>query len=225
MDPLSMAGLGLGLVGGIGSMFATAKNNRQLQGLLSQNPQYKANPIASQQMGLAQTLLNARMPGAASAERNIYQNQANTMANVNRNVTDASQALAMAGASQGQTNQAFNQLGMQEGQDYQRRYGNLAQAQQGVIQEGDKVFQDQVRRFQDMAAIKGAQAHNRSSMWQGLGNLGFGMMGLGMAGGGGMFGGGSGGSMFGGAAKGAAGGGGAMGGGMGAANGAASFLI
>jgi hypothetical protein len=150
------------------------------------------------------------------------------MANVNRNATDASQALAMAGATQGQANQAFGNLETGEAQDYQRRYGNLVGAQQGMIQEGDKVFQDQVRRFQDMAQIKGAQAHNRSAMWQGLGNLGFGMMGLGMAGAGGSGGGGFSG-LFGGAGKGGAAGGGAgagLAGGVGGGlNGAASFIM
>lgn len=188
MGPMSIAGLGLGVIGGIGGMFGNAKSNRQLDALIKQNPQYKANPIAAQRMGLAQTLLNARMPGAAAAERNVYQNQANTMANVNRNATDSSQALAMAAAGQGQSNQAFGNLASAEAQDYQRRYGNLSQAQEGQIQEGDKAYQDQVRRFQDLAQIRGAQAHNRQSSWQSLSNLGFGMMGLGMSGGGNMFG-------------------------------------
>lgn len=183
VNPLAIAGLGLGVISGIGSMFGNRKANKQMEKLLKLNPQYKANPLVAQQMGLAQTLLNARMPGAAAAERNIYQTQANTQANVNRNATDSSQALAMAAAGQGQANQAFSNLATQEAQDYQRRYGNLAQAQQGVINEDDKVFQDQVRRFQDMAQIRGAQNANRQNTWTSLGNLGFGAMSLGLMGG------------------------------------------
>src|ERR1044072_636235 len=161
MDPLSIAGLGLGLIGGIGNIFGNRKANRKLDELMRSNPQYQANPLARQQMGLAQTLLNARMPGAAASERNIYQNQANMLGQVNRNATDASQALALAAAGQGQSNQAFGNLATQEAQDYQRRYGNLAQAQQGVINEDDKVFPDKVRQFQDRAHIMGAQNANR----------------------------------------------------------------
>jgi hypothetical protein len=190
MDPLSIIGAGVGLIGGIGSIFGNKKSQRQLENLISQNPQYAANPLAAQRMGLAQTLLNARMPGAAAAERNIYQNQANMMGNVNRNATDASQALALAAAGQGQSNQAFGNLATQEAQDYQRRYGNLVGAQEGVIQEGDKVFQDKVRRFQDLAQIRGMQANNRQSMWNSLSNLGFGSMNFGLAGGFGAMGGG-----------------------------------
>lgn len=184
MDPITgIAGLGLGLIGGIGSLFGNRKANRRLEDLLKQNPQYQANPLARQQMGLAQTLLNARMPGAVAAEHNIYQNQANMMGQVNRNATDASQALALAAAGQGQTNQAFGNLATQEAQDYHRRYGNLTQAQQGVINEDDKVYQDQVRRFQDMAQIRGAQNANTQNTWNSIGNLGFGVLNFGLAGG------------------------------------------
>ncbi len=208
MDPLSMAGLGLGVIGGIGGLFASGSNNRSLSRLLSKDPTYTSNPIAAQRMGLASSLLNARMPGAAAAERNIYGSQANFMGQVNRNATDSSQALALAAAGQGQANQGFENLNQQENQDYQRRYGNLVGAQEGMIQEGDKVYNDQVRRFGDMAQIRGAQAANRSNAWQGISNLGFGAMGLGMAGGSSMFG-----KMFAGGAKGTTGAAGAASGG------------
>lgn len=181
MNPLSIAGLGVGLIGGIGSLFGAGRANRRLKKLMQQNPAYKENPLARDQMGLAQTLLNARMPGAASMERNIYQNQANTLGQVNRNSTDASQALAMAAGVQGQTNQSFGDLAVNEAQDYQRRYGNLTNAQGTVIQEGDKVHQDSVRRFQDMAQIQGAMNSNTQGAWNSISNLGFGAANLGMA--------------------------------------------
>lgn len=181
MGPLSAIGMGVGLIGSIGNIFGSRRANKRLEALIGQNPAYKENPIAGQRLALAQQLLNARMPGAASIERNIYGNQANTLANVQRNATDASQALALSAGTQGQTNQAFNQLGIQESQDYYNRLGNLTGAQQGMIQEGDKVYQDQVRRFQDLAAIRGAQNQNRQSAWQGIGNLGFGLMNFGAA--------------------------------------------
>lgn len=191
-NPLAIAGLGLGLIGGIGSLFGNRKANRQLERLIGMNPQYKANPLAGQQLGLAQTLLNARMPGAAAAERNIYQTQANMTGQVNRNATDASQALALAAAGQGQSNQAFGNLATQEALDYQRRYGNLTNAQAIQMNEDDKVFQDSVRRFQDTAQIRGAQNANRQNTWSSISNLGFGAMNLGLAGGSGaMFGSGS----------------------------------
>lgn len=181
MGPLSAIGMSAGLVGGIGSIFANRKANKELERLIKQNPTYKSSPIAAQRMALAQQLLNARMPGAAAMERNIYGTQASNLANIQRNATDSSQALSLAAGTQGQTNEAFNQLGIQEGQDYYNRLNNLTGAQQGMIQEGDKVYQDQVRRFQDLAAIRGAQNQNRQSSWQGISNLGFGLASFGMA--------------------------------------------
>lgn len=183
-DPISsIIGAGVGLIGGIAGIFGSHNANKKLEDLLKQDPTYAANPIASQRMGLAQTLLNSRMPGAASLERNIYGSQANTNAAIQRNATDSSQALALEAGGQGQTNKAFGDLATQEEQDYQRRYGNLVGAQQGQIQEGDKVYQDQIRRFNDMAQIRGQQNQNTQNAWSSLSNLGFGVMNFGLAGG------------------------------------------
>lgn len=191
IDPISsIIGGGIGLIGGIANIFGAGKSNKKLDDLLKQDPTYSANPLASQRLGLAQTLLSARMPGAASIERNIYGNQANQMAFINRNATDGSQALAAGAGAQGQTNKAFDQLGTQEAQDYQQRYSNLVGAQQGEINEGDKVYQDQIRRFGDIAQIRGQQNANTQNAWGSLSNLGFGAMNFGLAGGfGKMFGG------------------------------------
>lgn len=178
MDPLSIAQLGIGGIGAIGGLINMFGSGKNLMGLYKQDPTYTANPIAAQRMGLAQTLLNARMPGASAMERNIYGNQANQLANVNRNATDSSQALALGAAAQGQTNQAFQNLGVQESQDYYNRLNNFSGAQQGVIAEGDKVYQDKVRRFNDLAALKGAQMQNTQNAWNSLANLGFGGAGL-----------------------------------------------
>ena len=47
-----LASLGLGIVGGIGKMFARGKANRELRKLQAQDPVYQANPIAAQRMSL-----------------------------------------------------------------------------------------------------------------------------------------------------------------------------
>lgn len=170
----ALIGLGLGTVGAIGGLISSFGNNAKLDNLYKQDPAYKANPIAGQRLGLAQTLLNGRMPGATAMERNIYGNQANQLANVNRNATDSSQALALGASAQGQTNQAFQNLATQEQQDYYNRLQNYTGAQQGMIQEGDKVYQDQVRKYGDLSAITGAKIQNTSNAWKSLSNLGFG---------------------------------------------------
>lgn len=180
---LPLVGAAVGLIGAAGKMIGRGKANKEMNSLLAQDPKYVANPIARQRMGLAQTLLNARMPGSAALERNIYSNRANTISNLERNATDASQLLAGGAKVQGQTDDAFQDLQFNEAQDYQRRYGNLENAQEGVIREDDKVFNDGVRRFQNKVQIKGAINENRQNSWGDVSNLGFGLMNIGMSGG------------------------------------------
>ena len=168
-----LIGLGVGLIGGIGKMFGRGKANREMNKLLAKNPVYSENPLARQRLGLAQTLLNARMPGAAAVERNLFTNQATQLNRLERGATDASQALAAAAGIGAGTDNSLNQLGIAEAQDYQRRLSNLTSAQEGVIAEGDKVFQDQTRRYNDEFSVRGAQQQNRQNNWGDVSNFGF----------------------------------------------------
>lgn len=168
-----LIGLGIGLIGGIGKMFGRGKANREMDKLLAKNPVYNENPLARQRLGLAQTLLNARMPGAVAVERNLFTNQATQLNRLDRGATDASQALAAAAGIGAQTDTSLNQLGVNEAQDYQRRLANLSDAQQGVIMEGDKVFQDKTRRYNDEFSVRGAQQQNRQNNWGDVSNFGF----------------------------------------------------
>lgn len=176
-------GAGVGILGGIGGLFAARKSNKTLDKLAGQNPQYAANPIAAERLAFAKSLLNARMPGASQMERNIFTAQANQMGNINANATDSSQALALGASALGQTNQALQGLQLNEAQDYQRRYGNVLGAQEGMINEGDKVYQDKIRNFQDLVSIRGAQAANRSNAWNSISQGGFAAMNFGLSGG------------------------------------------
>jgi hypothetical protein len=180
---LPLIGAAIGLAGAIGKMFGRGKANKRMDQLLKQDPTYAANPIANERLGLAKQLLNARMPGAATMERGIYGAQANAMGNASRNATDSSQLLALGAAGQGQTQQGFQNLGEMEGQDYQRRYNNVVGAQEGVINEGDKVYQDKVRKFGVLSQIRGAQNENKQNTWGDISNLGFAGMNFGLAGG------------------------------------------
>lgn len=178
-----IASLGLGLIGNIGKMFSRGRANREMDKLIKQNPVYTENPIARQRVGLAQTLLNARMPGAAAAQRNIYSNQANQLSSVDRNATDASQALAAKAGIGANTNNSFMDLGQQEAADYQRRYSNMTSAQEGLLNEQKDVFGDGVRRFGDLTQFRGAQAANRAANWGDTSNMGFGLADFGASGG------------------------------------------
>ena len=176
-------GAGIGILGGIGGLFAAKKNNSELGKLIKQNPTYQSNPIAAERLSFAKSLLNARMPGASQMERNIFTAQGSQMGNINANATDSSQALALGAAAQGQTNQSLQGLQLQETQDYQQRLNNVVGAQQGMINEGDKVYQDKIRNFDDMVSMRGAQAANRSNAWNSISQGGFAAMNFGLAGG------------------------------------------
>lgn len=187
----ALIGLGIGVAGAVGKMFGRGKANRELRNLQKQDPTYSADPrimqMANQRLGLANTLLSARAPGAMQVERNIYTNQANQLGRLDRNATDASQALAVAAGIGGQTNQAFNDLGQMEAQDYYRRLQNQQSAQQGVMNEAARVegntYQDQIRKFQNKMDIQGAIQQNRQNTWGDISNLGFGLADFGMKGG------------------------------------------
>lgn len=175
-------GAGVGLAGGIGKAIGRAQANKQLRALQSQMPQYKSSPLYAQRLGLAQTLLNARMPGAAAAERNIYQTQANQMAAAQRAATDPNQLLLTGAGAAGQAGQAFNQLGQAEAQDYQRRYGNLASAQESMAEEQAREFEQKMRNYQMQTQIQGAINENRQNMFGDISNAGFGVAMLGAQG-------------------------------------------
>lgn len=172
----------VGVVGGVISRSKANKKARKLQEEAERN-KYTANPLAQQRLDLANSLLNARMPGAAQAERNIQSSTANASGSIQRNASSGSQALALNAASQGQENNAFSNLGLAEAQDYQRRYANQENAIQGVINEGDKVQAGTQNLIQQKGQIQGAIAANNANTWSSITNLGMSAANFGMNGG------------------------------------------
>jgi hypothetical protein len=140
-----------GLISGINSIFAGGKMKRASKkiDLKGKEVTYEESKYAKEQLANARNDVNARMTGAAQAERNIYQNQANTLASMGRNATDSSQMLALAGGVQGQTNESFNNLGVAEGQNQQVQKQNLNSALQNMTQEQQKVYMDKLRKYQE----------------------------------------------------------------------------
>tara|TARA_R110000868_G_scaffold157413_1_gene384636 strand:- start:147 stop:884 length:738 start_codon:yes stop_codon:yes gene_type:complete len=151
----------IGLVGGVGKMIGRGQANRQMRKLLAEQPKYKENQLAT-------TQLNARMPGAAQAERNIYGEQANILGRSQQAATSSSDVLQQLGGVQAQTNQALQGLAGQEAVDYQRRYQNYTT-------EKDKAFEDQLRQFQNRAQIEGGIQENKQNSWGDVSSMGFGV--------------------------------------------------
>lgn len=186
---------GIALAGGVASIIQRSKANKDMRRLMASNPAYKANPLVADNLGYAKTLLNARMPGAATMENNIAANKASSISNINKAATDSSTALALASGAQGQADDQFQRLGLEENQDFQRRYNNVNSAITDQVGEDDKVFNDSVRRFGNNVEFQGAINQNRANNVSEATNMAMGLANFGMAGGmGGMFGGGGGGN-------------------------------
>lgn len=189
LNPLMAIGAGLSLVSGIGKLFSGIKQSKEAKKINPVFNQYQANPYAKQQLGLAQNMFNGRMAGAQNMERNIFSNQANTLDSVGRNATDASQALAAAAGVQGQTNNDLTGLQTMEMQNKYNMLGNLNQAYGANIDEGDKVYNSMLQKFQMDSqrkdALANAGAQNKYGAVNGLSSLA--MMGgqMGLFGGGG----------------------------------------
>lgn len=170
--PLMAIGAGIGALGSIGKMIFGGKQRREARKINPIWQQYQTNPFAKQQLGLAQQMFGGRMAGAAEQERNILSNQANFNANIGRNATDSSQLLALAAAGQGQTNNAFQNLQIQEAQNKYGMLNNLNNAYGQMIQEGDKAHQSQLQKYQmDMAQKQALLGGGAENIMGGLGDL------------------------------------------------------
>jgi hypothetical protein len=161
---------------------SAGKTRRELSRIGRDDPKYTESPYAKEQYGLAKNLYNSKMAGATDMSRGIQANQANTLSNVNRNATDASQALALAGSVQGNTNNAYGKLALMEGQDQQQKYQNLVAGQQAMTAEHKDTFDDNVRRWQDQLGILMKRHEIRQQQWGNVSNLGSSISGMGTMG-------------------------------------------
>lgn len=125
---------------------------------------------------LARQNYNGRMAGSGVVEAGIYGNQANTLAALGRNSTSAAQQLALAGAVQGNTNDAFQNLGLMEAQDKARRFGELSYANQGVQAQQNNLgnlYLNRSNQLQGNASQLGQAGQiNQFQALQGMANVG-----------------------------------------------------
>jgi hypothetical protein len=176
---IAIAGAGVGLAGSVGKMIGRGKANREMEAIKRKINAMQINPEYAKQLGLTQTQLEGRMAGASQAERNIYQQGANTQANINRAATDPMQAILGAGAIQGQTSQAFNQLAGQEQADYANRLQRMMAAGMNKAQAEDALEQMKLGQTTQLSA---AQQENRQNNWGDVSNIGFAAANVGMSG-------------------------------------------
>ena len=120
-------------------------------------PTYNIPQEVQDKLTQNQVNLNARSAGAARAQDNIFAGQATTIQNAQQAGGGASNQLLAGAMSQAQSNRGFENLSASEREDYQRRLGNLGQAQSEMGGYRDKAFDyNQNQPFQDAAATKSA---------------------------------------------------------------------
>lgn len=180
------AGIFGGILGGladIGKIGLGLIQNHQANKINPVYNPYEESPYAKEKLGIAEQLFGGRMFGAPELERNLLNSQSNYLANVNRNATDSGQALALAAGAQGMTNQGFQNLQIQEAQNKYNLLNNLNQGYQGMITEGDKVYQDMLNKYQldvaEKTALRGAAFNN---IFGGISDIGGGLIQGGTAG-------------------------------------------
>jgi hypothetical protein len=166
---------GIAVVGTAASMFSKHQANKKLKEMEKNMPTYAMDESIKKRLGLSQTLLNARMPGAAAAERNIYQTQANQMAGAQRGATSGNELLLAGSGAAAQAGQQFGALNQAENADYQRRYGNVSSATDAMAAEKQAEFANKMQNYQQSVAMEGArQANTQQAISQGT-QLGMGL--------------------------------------------------
>lgn len=176
IDPVTLGAV-LSGVGALGKgIFGMSQMNKANQ-INPQFAEYKENPLARQNLGIAQQLFYGRTPGMAQAQANIQAAQANQMAAAQRGATDSATLLALGAGSQAGTNAALSNLAAQEGQQKMGMFDNLSRAYAQSIAEGDKVQQNRMMRFQfDVNAQNALRQSGIGNIFGGISDIAGGMM-------------------------------------------------
>lgn len=165
----------MGLFSAIGNFITAGKQKKMSRGINPVQTTYEESQPIKDLYTEGQNLYQGRMAGAGAASDNIQVNAANTNANVARNATSGSQALAVAAGVQGQADQSIQDLALKEAQDKQNRFGIYSNVSQLMSQEGDKVYQDKLRKYYDdlnyKRALQGASMQNMQAGFGGVDDL------------------------------------------------------
>jgi hypothetical protein len=161
MGPLAIGAL-LQVPKILGGLFGGGKQKRAARKINPIDPTYSIPKYSREQLELARNAFMSRTPGAAVAEQNIMGNQANMLANINRNAGDGSQAIAAAAGIGGQTNQSFVELSQAEAQNTMQEQQMLNQSLQNMSAEERLVYQDKLRKYKE--ALQAKQELMRSGM-------------------------------------------------------------
>lgn len=149
--------------------------DKQLEDLIAKNPTYQRSAFPGMKLGLANQIAMSRVPGAERYKRNLFTSQGNTLNAITNNATDASQALALASQTQGQTDKAIGDLELMEADWKKFGLSNLNDAYAAMADEDRMVEQGKQLNYQNLVSLKGAQAANkfakRKALWNTIGGI------------------------------------------------------
>lgn len=155
----------MGLLGDIAGIFVGAHQNKLANKIHPVWNQYQTNPYAKMQLGLAENLFNGEMPGEQQERQSIAGAQSNYNAAIDRNATDSGQALALASGAQTVANNAYSNLGSKVADYKLTTANNLNKAYGTMVNEGDKVYQSMLQKYQMDSEAKAAL---RNSAYQNI---------------------------------------------------------
>lgn len=175
--PAALAG-----INAIGKFFSGAKQTKESKSINPVWQQYKSSPFAGQQLALAKQMFNDPSMGTrGDITRNLFSNNANFMDNVNRNATDASQALALGAAGLGQTNEDLSRANIGFMNNKANMLQNLNQAYGTMINEGDKEYESLLQKYgmdvERKDALRSSGAQNKYGAVSDLASMGFSLAG------------------------------------------------
>lgn len=158
------------LINSVAGLFMAKSQAKKQKKELDKVGLYETNPYAEKELALAQNLYQGRGPGFVQAEGNIRQNAADANAAIDNNATDASQALAIKAGIMGQAGDQFADLAARESVEKMQRAGMLTGAYRTMVGEGDKKWNDKLRKLQQTLGIAAAKNQNIYNGIQGIGN-------------------------------------------------------
>jgi hypothetical protein len=174
-EMLAMMGVNLGLSGAQTAygIFQQQKAQNELK-KLGARPEYKVQPEAYKQLGIAQGLAsNRNLPGQQDMEAMIDAQTGNAVTDINRSGGSmADRMAAIAAAYAGGTTQKVG-IGLQAQQQYLNNLQNLQQAYGQMVTEKDKVFGSKQQNYD----LKSAAL--QSLLGAGIQNIGGGIQGMG----------------------------------------------
>lgn len=172
-DLLGPVGLGIGAVADIGKLIFGSKQEREAKKINPVWQPYQTSPFASQKFATAtNAYLDPSMGTKGQVDRGIQITGANYNNKVTNSATDSSTALALEAAGQGQSDNAVSNSNVDFLKNKTNMLGNLNDAYNTLVGEGDKEYQSKLQKYEmDMAQKQALMSGGKQNEFGALGDL------------------------------------------------------